>query len=102
VLNTISTLLMVGLGHTYGNRMVAVRQDNDKLRARARRALADIAGVSDAEATTALQAAGDARTALVVLLTGADTATAAAAVKRHDGRVRDAVQALQGGERGDR
>lgn len=94
VLNTISTLVMVGLGKTYGNRMLAVRPDNDKLRARARRVLAEIAGVSEAQADAALAGTGDAPTALVVLLTGADPEQARVALQRTNGRVREAVRDL--------
>lgn len=94
VLNTISTLAMVGLGRTYGNRMVAVRPDNAKLRERARRALADIVGVPEAGAEAALEATEDAPTALVVLLTGADPRAASEQLRAHGGRVRDTVRAL--------
>lgn len=91
VLNLLSTLVMVQLGHTYGNRMIGVRMDNDKLRARARRMLADTAGVDDATAAAALDSAGDAKTALVMLLTGRTVAQARDALARSGGRVREAL-----------
>lgn len=95
VLNRLSTLAMVGLGHVYGNLMVGVRPDNEKLRDRQRRILVEASGCSDDEAETALAATGrDARAALVVLLTGADPGAALAAVRDSSGDVRAAVRRL--------
>jgi N-acetylmuramic acid 6-phosphate etherase len=71
VLNTISTVTMIGLGRTFGGLMVDAAQDNEKLRARARRNLALASGADDAEVEAALAAAGgDAKVALVSLLAG--------------------------------
>ena len=50
VLNMLSTLLMVRLGKTYGNLMVDLRVTNGKLRDRARRIVAQAAGVDAEEA----------------------------------------------------
>lgn len=95
VLNRISTLAMVGLGHVYGNWMVGVRPDNVKLRDRQRRILVEAAGCSDAEAEAALGATGrDARAALVLLLTGAAPEVARTAVGSADGDVRAAVRGI--------
>jgi N-acetylmuramic acid 6-phosphate etherase len=55
VLNLISTGLMVALGRTYGNAMVALRPSNAKLEARAIRMVAALANVEEAEAREALQ-----------------------------------------------
>ncbi len=77
VLNIISTIAMVRLGKTFGNLMVDVRATNAKLRDRARRIVADAAGVSPSSAAAALEtAAGDVKVAIVMLLTGADAAEA--------------------------
>lgn len=101
-LNRISTLVMVGLGHTYGNLMIGVRPDNAKLRDRQRRILVEASGATPDEAAAALaDAGGDARLALVLLLTGAgtgaDTAAASAALAAARGHVREAVRSLTGG-----
>ncbi|HET7900022.1 MAG TPA: N-acetylmuramic acid 6-phosphate etherase [Candidatus Nanopelagicales bacterium] len=95
VLNRISTLTMVGLGHVYGNLMVGVRPDNTKLRERQRRILQDATGSSREAVDEALVATGrDARAALVLLLTGAPAADAVAAVRAAQGDVRAAVAAV--------
>jgi N-acetylmuramic acid 6-phosphate etherase len=71
VLNMLSTAVMVRLGKTYGNLMVDVRQDNDKLRGRARRIVAQICNVSQEEAAAALVSTqGDVKAAVVCILTG--------------------------------
>jgi len=69
VLNTISTLVMVRLGRTYGNLMVDVVADNAKLRRRAVRVVVQATGVDDARAAAALaEAGGRAKVAVVALL----------------------------------
>lgn len=68
VLNRVTTLAMVGLGKTYGNRMVDLASGaNAKLRARARRLVAELAEV-DAERAAALleSARGRVKTAVVM------------------------------------
>ncbi len=72
VLNMLSTISMIRLGRTYGNLMVGVAPRNEKLRARQRSIVAQAAGVSDAQAATALERAnGDAKTAILALLDSA-------------------------------
>lgn len=91
-LNTLSTATMVRLGRTHGPWMVDVVTGNDKLRRRAERILVEAAGVDDAEAAAALDAAGGhTRTALVMLLAGIDAATARERLAAGSGTVRDAV-----------
>ena len=58
VLNQITTLAMVRLGKTYGNRMVDVRASNAKLRGRAVRMVTELTDLDAAAATAALDAAG--------------------------------------------
>ncbi len=95
VLNRLSTLAMVGLGHTYGNLMIGVRPDNEKLRERQRRILVEASGCSSDDAESALAATGrDARAALVVLLTGAAPTTAVDTVHATSGDVRAALRVL--------
>ncbi|CAN5254169.1 hypothetical protein BH20ACT8_BH20ACT8_13460 [soil metagenome] len=65
VCNAISTATMVRLGKTYGNLMVDVRATNAKLRDRARRIVAEAAGVDVERAAAALeQTGGDVRALL--------------------------------------
>ena len=69
----LSTIAMVKLGKTFGNLMVDVRATNEKLRARAVRIVAQAADAAPADAEAALAAAdGDAKTAIVMLLSGLD------------------------------
>jgi N-acetylmuramic acid 6-phosphate etherase len=98
VLNQLSTLAMVGLGHVYGNLMIGVRAENAKLRARARRAVASAAGAEglgaideDAVDAALAGAGGEARVALVMLRLGVDTATARARLAAVAGDVRAAL-----------
>jgi N-acetylmuramic acid 6-phosphate etherase len=71
VLNMISTLVMVRLGHTYGNLMIDVRVDNEKLRQRSVRNVAQVTGLPYEQAETALAAAGgEAKVAVVAALSG--------------------------------
>jgi N-acetylmuramic acid 6-phosphate etherase len=91
-LNAISTATMVRLGKTYGPWMVDVVASNEKLRRRARRLIREIAGVDDAAAVAALDAADwHAKTALVSVLADVDAATARSRLDAADGRVREAI-----------
>jgi N-acetylmuramic acid 6-phosphate etherase len=89
VLNTISTVTMIRLGKTFGNLMVDVVAGNAKLRARARRAVALATGASDEEVDAALEAAGgEAKVAIVSLLSGVDMDDARARLRASGGIVR--------------
>ncbi|MDX6245948.1 MAG: N-acetylmuramic acid 6-phosphate etherase [Frankiales bacterium] len=69
VLNMLSTLVMVRQGHTYGNLMIDVRVDNEKLRQRAVRNVALATGLPYEQAELALAAAGgEAKVAVVAAL----------------------------------
>jgi N-acetylmuramic acid 6-phosphate etherase len=93
VLNTLSTLVMIQLGRTFGNLMVDVRSTNQKLRHRARRMVVAATGADESEADDALDAAaGDHKVAIVSLLAGIDAATASARLAAADGRVRAALE----------
>lgn len=77
VLNTISTVVMVRLGKTYGDLMIDVRPTNQKLRVRARHIVAEASGHDEQAAAAALDAAdGNTRVAIVHLLTGLPVAEA--------------------------
>jgi N-acetylmuramic acid 6-phosphate etherase len=92
VLNTLSTVSMIRLGRTFGNLMVGVAPANDKLRARLRRVVAAATGAPDKQVDEALDAAGgDGKVAVVSLLAGVDTETAAARLRDANGNVRQAA-----------
>ena len=94
VLNTISTVTMVRLGRTFGNLMVDVIASNAKLRARARRVVELATEVSPAEADAALLAAdGDAKVAILSLLTGSPIEAAREQLAGADGSIRRALRA---------
>lgn len=92
VLNTLSTAAMVRLGKTHGNLMVDVGATNDKLLVRARRIIAEAAGVTPEAAAAALSAAdGQVKTAVVALLAGVEVTVARDRLAAARGRVRAAV-----------
>lgn len=92
ILNTVSTLAMVGLGKTYGNWMVDVQATNAKLRDRAARIVMALAGVDRATAETLLaRAGGHAKVAIVMSRLGVDSDAARARLAEHGGRLRDTL-----------
>lgn len=93
VLNLLTTAAMVRLGKVYGNLMVDVRATNFKLRDRALRIVMAAADAGKLEAEAALeQANGEVKTAIVMLLKGADADMARALLREAKGRVREAVR----------
>jgi N-acetylmuramic acid 6-phosphate etherase len=97
VLNTISTVAMVRLGKTFGNLMVDVQASNEKLRARARRAVAIATAAADDEVAAAIAAAdGDTKGAIVSLLAGVDAQTARSRLSAARGVIREAVADVVG------
>ena len=97
VLNTISTIAMVRLGKTFGNLMVDVQASNDKLRARARRAVAIATAAPEDEVAEAIAAAdGDTKVAIVSLLAGVDAQTASSRLTAAGGVIREAVADVVG------
>jgi N-acetylmuramic acid 6-phosphate etherase len=93
VLNTISTVTMIRLGKTYGDLMVDVAATNEKLRARARRAVRLATGAADEEVEQALEAAGgSAKVAIVSLLARVDAETARARLDSSGGSVSEALR----------
>jgi N-acetylmuramic acid 6-phosphate etherase len=92
VLNTISTVTMVKLGKTFGNLMVDVAPTNEKLRARARTAVALATAAPDDDVSAAMAAAdGNAKVAIVSLLAGVDAETARSRLSAAHGVIREAV-----------
>jgi N-acetylmuramic acid 6-phosphate etherase len=93
VLNTISTISMIRLGKTYGNLMVDVVAANEKLQERVRRIVASASGASATDVDDAIaDADGDARVAIVMLLTRID---AQEARRRLNGSGRSIADALE-------
>jgi N-acetylmuramic acid 6-phosphate etherase len=93
VLNMLSTISMVRLGKTYGNLMVDVDATNEKLRARVRSIVRQATGAQPERVDEALAAAGgDAKVAIVSLLTGVDADAARARLAEAEGVVRRAVE----------
>ena len=89
VLNMISTAAMIRLGHVYGNLMVNVQPNNEKLAARARRIIQQATGVSRERAAELLDAAGrDVRTAIVMEKKRIARAEAERLLSQSRGRVR--------------
>jgi N-acetylmuramic acid 6-phosphate etherase len=71
VLNMLSTLSMIRTGHTFGNLMIDVRADNEKLRVRAAKMVALASGIDEDEAAKVLVASGyETRTAVVAVTAG--------------------------------
>jgi N-acetylmuramic acid 6-phosphate etherase len=96
VLNMLSTATLVKLGYVTGNRMTSVQTRNTKLRERAIRILIAEAGLNEAKATAALEAAqGDIRVALVMSRTGCARESAVTELDRSKGVVSQAIAHLK-------
>ena len=93
-LNMMSTLMGIRLGHVHDGMMVNLVADNAKLRDRAARMVASIAGVPHSAALTALSASNGAVKPAVLLALGADASTAARILSDTDGHLRAALAHL--------
>jgi N-acetylmuramic acid 6-phosphate etherase len=92
VLNTISTVAMIKLGKTYDDLMVDVAPTNEKLRARARRAVLQATGAPpDAVDAAFAAAAENPKIAIVSLLAGIDAETARTRLDDARGNIRVAL-----------
>jgi len=92
ILNMISTLAMIRIGKTFGNLMVDVYATNEKLHARVRRILRYATGEPPDAIESALAASGgDAKVAIVSLLSQTDAATARERLAAADGVIRKAL-----------
>jgi N-acetylmuramic acid 6-phosphate etherase len=93
VLNMLSTAAMIRLGHVFGNLMVNVQPRSTKLEDRARRIIAQAAGV-DADIAGALlrQAGGSVKTAIVMARLGVRKEEAERRLREADGRVSRALK----------
>ncbi|GAB3523396.1 N-acetylmuramic acid 6-phosphate etherase [Arthrobacter monumenti] len=97
VLNTLSTASMVKLGKTYGNLMVDVKANNEKLRIRARRIVVEATGADEEAAAAVLNEADwHAKTAIVALLADVGVPEARRRLAIGDGHVRYALRQKAG------
>jgi N-acetylmuramic acid 6-phosphate etherase len=85
VLNTLTTASMTRLGKVYGNRMVDLQPRSAKLRARAERLVAELAGVAPGRARRLLKVAGGRVPVAIVIARRNLTADAAARALRAAG-----------------
>ncbi len=93
VLNTLTTASMARLGKVYGNRMIDLQPRSAKLRARAERLVAEIAGVGPARARRALrEARGRVRVAIVVARRNLPADAAARALREAGGSLRSVLE----------
>ena len=93
VLNALTVASMIRLGKVYGNLMVDLQARSDKLAARAKRIVRELAGVGDAGASRALRAAGGkAKVAIVMLRKGLGRGEAERLLARRGGLLRGALE----------
>jgi len=96
VLNMLSTGTMIRLGKVYGNLMVDVRATNQKLEERARRIVMEATGCTEEESVLTLAGArGNAKLAILLLMTGCTPKDGAAALERCKGRLAEAVKEIK-------
>jgi N-acetylmuramic acid 6-phosphate etherase len=94
ILNMISTATMVKLGKTYENLMVDVNATNEKLKARALRIVMQATDCDENTAEAALNASNNsAKTAILMVLTGASVEQATMQLNKSDGFLRKALDA---------
>ncbi|MFI6598379.1 N-acetylmuramic acid 6-phosphate etherase [Nonomuraea sp. NPDC050536] len=98
VLNMISTVSMIKLGRTYGNKMIEMSAMNSKLAERAVRMVADITGTGAETARKALdEADGQAKVAVVMIEHGVAADAARALLESHGERLGETLEQVQGG-----
>jgi N-acetylmuramic acid 6-phosphate etherase len=94
VLNTLTTGAMVLLGKTYGNLMVDLKATNTKLVLRTRRIVAELTGLSEAEAEQQLaRCGGELKTAVVASRRGVTAEEARKLLINAAGQLRGALEA---------
>jgi N-acetylmuramic acid 6-phosphate etherase len=91
ILNTLTTAAIVRLGRVYNNWMIDVALTNEKLRKRGLRILQEAAGASSSQAKRALDQAGNARVALVMLKAGVSVIEARRQLQQAGGNLRRAL-----------
>ena len=92
ILNMITTGSMIKIGKTYENFMIDLQASNEKLKDRAIRIVAQIAGVTHAEALGALlKCDWEIKTAIVSIIMGTDVETSRLELKKHGGVLRKLI-----------
>jgi N-acetylmuramic acid 6-phosphate etherase len=92
VLNMLTTAAMVLIGKTYGNLMVDVQVNSDKLRDRARRIVHIVTGLEGEDIDRVLKKADwNVKAAIVMQKTGLSHAKALARLRKAKDQVRDAI-----------
>jgi N-acetylmuramic acid 6-phosphate etherase len=95
ILNMISTATMIRLGKVYGNLMVDVKVTNSKLADRARRIVAQVAGIGEADAARLLEESNnEVKTAIVVHRRQVTPDEARRLLKEANGRLRAVIDSL--------
>jgi N-acetylmuramic acid 6-phosphate etherase len=94
VLNMMSTLMGIRLGHVHDGMMVNLVADNEKLRGRAAGMVAQIANVDTDSAKASLEKAGGVVKLAVLLASGADAAIAGQLLDDTKGNLRAALARL--------
>ena len=93
VLNMLSTAVMIRLGHVYGNLMVNVQPTNAKLADRARRIVAQAAGVDGGRAAELLEGAGGrVKVAIVMARLSVSREEAEERLRETGGRISEALK----------
>lgn len=93
VLNMLTTATMIRLGKVYGNLMVDVQPTNQKLKERAKRIVAEAAGIHRQQAGEVLEAAGwNSKTAIVMIKCACSAPEAERRLKEADGLIRIALE----------
>ena len=95
-LNMLSTLAAIHLGHVHDGYMVNLFADNIKLRGRAARIVAAIAGCDEPAALAALEKTGGQVKPAVLIAAGADAKTAEELLDGTGRRLRPALSKLEG------
>lgn len=88
IVNMLTTGAMIRIGKTYHNYMVDLQIHNEKLRERAVRYVCDICGVAAPQAEKVLDAAGNVKTACVMIVNQCDKAEAEKLLAQNDGILR--------------
>jgi N-acetylmuramic acid 6-phosphate etherase len=97
-LNLLSTLVMIRLGRVYRGMMVDVQSSNVKLTKRKVAMVTFLTGGSEEDAQRALEQAGGNVKLAVLLAHGCDSQMAEDALRRAEGKLRQAIDLVCGGE----
>ncbi|HWQ77548.1 MAG TPA: N-acetylmuramic acid 6-phosphate etherase [Anaerovoracaceae bacterium] len=93
ILNMISTASMVGIGKVYGNLMVDMKANNQKLIERAKKIVMESTGCDEKTAAGTLEATGyDSKTAIVMILAGITKEEAAVRIAENNGFIRKSIE----------